>query len=203
MLASPHYLPNVKSAISILLLSAAWLMAAAGAVPGLFRVRTMVDSEGAVLQLGVKPGTKAVVLVFLGPECPVSQRYVPELNRIASQNQTNAVEFYGVVAGKKIARTNVAAFAKEYAIHFPVLVDDDLSLARWLRPTHMPEAFVLKVDGDVIYHGRIDDWYESIGKPRAVIQQRELRDAITAVLSNSVPARVYARPVGCYFEEIR
>jgi hypothetical protein len=203
MLASPHYLPSVKSAVSIFLLSVAWLMAAPDAVPGLFRVRTVIDSEGTVHQLGAKPGTKAVVLVFLGPECPVSQRYVPELNRIASQHQTNAVEFYGVVAGKKVARTNVASFAKEYAIHFPVLVNDDLSLARWLRPTHMPEAFVLKADGDVIYHGRIDDWYESIGKPRAVIQQRELRDAITAVLSNRVPARVYARPVGCYFEELR
>jgi hypothetical protein len=203
MLASPHYLSSVKSIISIFLLSAAWLMAEPDAVPGLFRVRTVVDADGAVHQLGARPGTKAVVLVFLGPECPVSQRYVPELNRIASQQQTNAVEFYGVVAGKKVARTNVAAFAKEYAIQFPVLVDDNLSLARWLRPTHMPEAFVLKADGDVIYHGRIDDWYEAIGKPRAVIQQRELRDTITAVLANRAPARVYARPVGCYFEELR
>jgi hypothetical protein len=67
----------------------------------------------------------------------------------------------------------------------------------------MPEAFVLKADGDVIYHGRIDDWYEAIGKPRAVVQKRELRDAITAALANRVPARVYARPVGCYFEELR
>ena len=198
----PIYLPKVKSIISIFLLSAAWLMAAPDAAPALFRVRTLVDTEGRVHQLGGKPGIKAVVLVFLGPECPISQRYVPELNRIWAQRQTNAVEFYGVVAGKKVARTNVAAFAKEYAIGFPVLVDDDLSLARWLRPTHMPEAFVLKADGDIIYHGRIDDWYESIGKPRAVVQHRELRDAITAVLSNKVPLRTYARPVGCYFEEL-
>lgn len=188
--------------IFIVLLHAAGLTAAPDAISALFRVRALVDAEGVVHQLGAKPGAKAVVLVFLGPECPISQRYIPELNRIAAQQQTNAVEFYGVVAGKKIARTNVAAFAQEYAVRFPVLVDNDLSLARWLRPTHLPEAFVLKPDGDVIYHGRIDDWYESIGKPRAVVQQRELRDAISAALSHQAPARAYARPVGCYFEEL-
>jgi hypothetical protein len=181
---------------------AAWLVGAAEPALGLFRVRTVTDSQGAVHQLGAKPGVKAVVLVFLGPECPISQRYVPELNRIVAAHQTNAVEFYAVVAVRKTTRTNVAAFTKEYAVGFPVLVDDSLALARWLRPTHVPEAYVLKRDGDLVYHGRIDDWYQSIGKPRAVIQQRELREAIDAVLSDRTPTRSYARPVGCYFEEL-
>jgi hypothetical protein len=65
----------------------------------------------------------------------------------------------------------------------------------------MPEAFVLKRDGDVIYHGRIDDWYESPGKPRAVAQHHELRDALTAVLAGKSPPKIFAPPVGCYFED--
>ena len=69
------------------------------------------------------------------------------------------------------ARTQSLAFVKDYAITFPVLFDEGGPLARWLRPTHMPEAFVLKPDGAVLYHGRIDDWYESPGKPRARAQQ--------------------------------
>lgn len=172
------------------------------AVPSLFRVRTVVDSRGVAHRLGEKPMVKAIVLVFLGPECPVSRRYVPELKRIAAASKTNAVEFYGVVAGRKVTRESVAAFVQEYSIDFPVLVDERLALARWLRPTHVPEAYVLKPDGDVVYHGRIDDWYQAIGKPRAVIQQRELRAAMDAVLNGRTPTRMYARPVGCYFEEL-
>lgn len=203
MLSSPQLSFRVKKAcLLFLLMCAGWLAGAAEPALGLFRVRTVMDAQGTIHQLGAKPGVKAIVLVFLGPECPISQRYVPELNRIAAAHQTNAVEFYGVVAARKSARTNAAAFAREYAVDFPILVDDTLSLARWLRPTHVPEAYVLKRDGDLIYHGRIDDWYESIGKPRAVIQQRELRDAINALLSDRTPARTYARPVGCYFEEL-
>jgi hypothetical protein len=160
-----------------------------------------MDVHGKAYRLGERAGTKVIVLVFLGPECPVSQRYVPELNRLASGQATNGVEFCGVISGKSITRSNAAFFVKEYAIQYPVLFDDAGLFARWLRPTHVPEAFVLKADGDVAYRGRIDDWYQAPGKPRAVIQHHELRDAIAAVRAGKTPPRLFAQPVGCYFED--
>ena len=173
---------------------------AAEPMPSLFRVRSATDCQGVVHTFAATPGSKVVVLVFLGTECPISQRYVPELNRIAAEAKTNAVEFYGVVAGRTMTREKTAAFAREYAVRFPVLFDENLALAAWLRPTHVPQAYVLKSDGDILYRGRIDDAYESIGRPRAVVQHRELRDAIAAVLAGRMPPRLFARPVGCYFE---
>ena len=106
----------------------------AGAQTGheLFRARRVVDLAGRVHQLGAARGTKLVVLVFLGPECPISQRYVPELNRIAAEQGTNGVEFYGVVSGHFADRAAAMAFQKEYAIRFPILLDDTGALARWL-----------------------------------------------------------------------
>jgi thiol-disulfide isomerase/thioredoxin len=183
--------------------SLAFAAAAAELHSNLFRLRTLADSEGKTHQLGLKSGSKTVVFVFLGPECPISQRYVPELNRIAALYKTNAVEFYGVVSGRSMTPAKAAAFAKEYAISFPVLVDNELALARWLRPTHVPEAYVLKPDGDLMYHGRIDNGYEAVGRPRTVITHRELRDAIPAVLAGKSPPRIFAPPVGCYFEELK
>lgn len=167
----------------------------------LFRVRRATDLAGQTRRLGEAPATKAIVLIFLGPECPISQRYIPKLNRLATAQDTNRVEFFGVIAGQSMTRTQAVAFAKEYAITFPVLFDNGLALARWLRPTHMPEAFVLKPDGDVVYRGRIDDWYASPGKPRAAAQHHELRDAIAAVLAGKTPPKIFAPPVGCYFED--
>ena len=184
-----------------ILAGAALLCVAAEPTHHLFRVRRVTDVSGRVHQLGETRGAKAIVLVFLGPECPISQRYVPELNRIAVEQGTNAVEFYGVVSGASMTRTQALAFTKEYSIKFPVLFDDAGQLARWLRPTHVPEAFVLKPDGDRLYHGRINDWYASPGKPRAFIQHHELRDAIGAVLAGKTPPNIFAPPVGCYFED--
>ena len=183
--------------------SLTWTLLLGGAEPGhdLFRVRTARDTTGRAHQLGVAGGTRAVVFVFLGPECPISQRYVPELNRLAAGQGTNGVEFFGVLAGQTMTRTQAVAFVKEYAIQFPVLFDEGLALARWLRPTHMPEAFVLKPDGDRLYRGRIDDWYQSPGKPRSVVEHRELRDAMDAARAGKMPRKFYAPPVGCYFED--
>ena len=193
--------PRMKCLLNmVLFLGLLWPVAAEEA-PNLFRVRRVVDVAGRSHLLGAAPGTKVVVMVFLGPECPISQRYVPELNRQAMAGQgTNGVEFYGVVSGQAASRVEAATFQKEYAIQFPVIFDEGALLARWFRPTHVPEAFVLTLDGDVVYHGRIDDGYASPGRPRAVVQHRELREAIAAVRVGHTPARVYARPVGCYFE---
>lgn len=195
----------MKIWFSILLLALAARGApavAAEPAPNLFRVRTLLDAQGQVHQIGSNSAAKATIITFLGPECPVSQRYVPELNRIAALCRTNGIEFYGVVSARKNAKEMAQGYVKDYSINFPVLVDDRLTLARWLAPSHVPEAYVLKPDGDVVYRGRIDDWYEAIGKPRAVVRHRELRDAIDSVLAGRTPAKAYARPVGCYFEEL-
>ena len=204
-------LPHAFSSQSIVkrLLPFLTLMLALGMLPGaeqgnghlLFRVRETRDVNGMVQHLGAVPNLRAVVLVFLGPECPVSQRYVPELIRIANSHETNAIQFLGVISSPSISLTQAQAFTRDYAIRFPVLFDDAGRLARWLRPTHVPEAFVLKPDGDVVYRGRIDDWYEAPGRPRAVIRQRELREALEAMGKGKAPRKTFARPVGCYFEE--
>jgi hypothetical protein len=193
----------VKRLLPFLLLILALLRGGAADETGhlLFRVREATDVNGRVHQFGAAPGLQAVVFVFLGPECPISQRYVPELIRIGREQETNAVQFLGVVSSPSMTRTQALAFTREYAIQFPVLFDGAGRLARWLHPTHVPEAFVLKPDGDVVYRGRIDDWYEAPGRARAVIRHRELREAIDALKSGNTLRKSFARPVGCYFEE--
>lgn len=202
MSSSPHLSLSVNRSFQLFaLLCGAAVSVAAEPLPNLFRVRSALDVRGATHQLANVPGTRVTVFVFLGRECPISQRYIPKLNRIAAERQTNAVQFYGVIAERNLTREKAAAFSREYSVQFPLLFDDQFALARWLRPTHVPEAFVLKPDGDIVYRGRIDDWYESIGKARAVVQHHELQDGIAAVLAGRTPARSFARPVGCYFEE--
>jgi hypothetical protein len=184
---------------SVLLLIASPLHPAEGHL--LFRVRAVGDVYGHEHQLGQGESVKGIALVFLGPECPISQRYVPELNRIAAEQNTNAISFYGIISAPSMTRTQALSFVKEYDIRFPVLFDNAGRLARWLRPTHVPEAFVIKPDGDIVYRGRIDDGYAAPGKPRTVIQSRELRDALSAIRTGKSPPRAFVRPVGCYFED--
>src|SRR5690349_15126634 len=83
----------------------------------------MLDQEGRVHQLGDRDGSRGVALVFLSPECPVSNQYVPELNRLANEMADQPCEFFGVVADPTISRASVDRFCRDFQIKFPVLFD--------------------------------------------------------------------------------
>jgi len=159
-----------------------------------------LDTAGKVYRLGEKSGTKAIAIVFLGPDCPISQRYVPTLNGIAKALPAG-VELYGVVSQSTISFAAAEKYATEYKLAFPVLFDGSGHFAAQLKPTHVPEAFVLNADFDVQYRGRIDDWYEKPGKARAMPTTNDFRDAIAAVVAGKPVATAATEPVGCLFEE--
>lgn len=158
------------------------------------------DTAGKAHRIAERPDTKATVLVFLNPDCPLCQRYAPTLNKLAAAKDP-AVEFYGVVSNATVSFRDAAKFAREYGLKFPVLFDGSAAVAAHLRPTHVPEAFVLTAAGQVAYRGRIDDWYEKPGKPRAEAKSHDLKDAIAAVRAGKAPAVAKTEPVGCLFED--
>jgi hypothetical protein len=80
------------------------------------------------------------------------------------------------------------------------LFDASGELAAQLKPTHVPEAFVLDETLQLAYRGRIDDIYPQIGKRRQQASEHNLQDAILA-LADGKPVEVnVTKPVGCLFE---
>jgi thiol-disulfide isomerase/thioredoxin len=160
----------------------------------------LLDTVGKVHRVGEGPGTKVTVVLFLNPSCPLCQRYAPTLNKLAN-GRDKTVEFYGVVAHPSVTFAEAAKYAKEYKFTFPVLFDGSAAMAVALKPTAVPEAFVLDDAGQVRYRGRIDDWYERPGKPRDKATTHDLKDAVAAVLAGKAPAVAKTEPVGCLFED--
>lgn len=164
------------------------------------RLPVLLDTAGTAHRIADHQDTKAVALVFLGPECPLCQRYAPTLKALF-EGRGAGVELYGVVSGESHARKDAAEYAKDYALPFPVLFDPAGELAAHFKPTHVPEAFVLDGDLAVKYRGRIDDWYEAPGKPRMRVTSHDLKDALAAVRDGKEPATAKTAPVGCLFED--
>ena len=160
----------------------------------------LLDTAGQPRTVGESPKTQAIVLVFLGPDCPLCQRYAPTLNAIV-ESAPKSVEFYGVVSGSSSTRAEAMKFASEYKLKFLVLIDGGAELASRFLPTHVPEAFVLNSKGDVLYRGRIDDWYEAPGKPKAIVQSHDLKEAIAAVAAGKTVMNAKTKPIGCMFED--
>src|SRR5205085_8314361 len=106
-------------------------------------------------------------LVLLSTDCPISNAYVPELNRIAREQAKTGVQLYGILSDPALTLPAALQYRDQHKIEFPLLFDASGTLATALRPTVTPEAFVLDRGGTVLYRGRIDDAYAALGKPRA------------------------------------
>ena len=160
----------------------------------------LLSTTGTVHRLADASDCKATVVVFLNPSCPLCQRYAPALNTLYA-GRPKGVEFYGVVAHPSVSFAEAAKYAADYKLAFPVLFDGAAALAVHLKPTATPEAFVLNEAGEVVYRGRIDDWYEKPGKPRDAAKTFDLKDAMIAAVAGKKPATAKTEPVGCVWEE--
>ncbi|MEM1448804.1 MAG: redoxin domain-containing protein [Planctomycetota bacterium] len=158
------------------------------------------DVDGLVHRLGGVHDSHPVALVFLDPECPIVRRYVPDLDGLARRAADSGVEFYGVLSDPLLTPAEGRAFRDEYEIAFPLLFDSSGDLARQLRPTHVPESYVVRTDDRLIHRGRIDDRFAAVGKPRARVEHTELSDAIDAAARGDATPATYAPPIGCVFE---
>ena len=124
--------------------------------------------------------------VFLSTSCPISNSYISELNRL-KQALPPGVELFGVLSEPTTSRQNASKHFAEYKAEFPILFDGSQLLSDVLKPTHVPEAFFINADGEVVYRGAIDNAYEAIGRRRVNVESHYLEDAIKAVAANKKP----------------
>jgi AhpC/TSA family len=165
----------------------------------------LLDTAGGAHSLRPGPERDALVCIFLSTECPIANGYIPELNRqyAGLQQGTAHVAFYGVISDRSITRAAAARHSADFKIEFPVLFDASGSLARALKPTHTPEAFVIDARGRLAYRGRIDDVHADLGKRRSAPTERTLADAVAAVVAGRAPPQAFAEPVGCLYEPLQ
>jgi peroxiredoxin len=155
------------------------------------------DTDGVLHHQDEWAKAKAVVLFFSTTDCPLSNGYIPEMNRIREIYANRGVAFYAVQTDTTIAETEVRQHAKDFAISFPVLIDPRQTLIRHAGATATPEVAVLSSMGQVLYLGRIDNRIEDFDKRRTVVTEHNLQDALDAVLAAKSVPHSRTAAVGC------
>jgi hypothetical protein len=136
------------------------------------------------------------VLLFVSTSCPISNRYAPEIVRIAARFAPRAVAFHLVYADTHEADAEVRTHALEHAFTIPVLRDPKRRLVAAAKATATPEAAVFR-GRELVYHGRIDDRWIDLGRDRPVPTSHDLELTLDAVLDGK-PIAVHETPViGC------
>jgi peroxiredoxin len=178
-----------------------FLLAGALAGAGLPRF-SLADATGANHTDREWREAPAVVLYFLTTDCPISNGYVPEMNRIARDYQARGVRFYGVIADTDTPLEDVRKHVREFGYVFPVLIDPRQVLVKFTDATSTPEAALIAPQGNLKYLGRIDNQYESFGKRRPQATQHDLRDALDAVLAGRSVSKASVPALGCSINRV-
>ena len=142
------------------------------------------------------------VFLFARSDCPITQRYAPELRRIARVFERQPVKFWLVFPDPAETRTNVRSFIDQFGFPGTPIFDPKHTLVRRAKATTAPEAAVFNRNGMLVYHGRIDDWYVDIGKASSAPRVHDLEDAIAATLSLRPVAHAATKAVGCSLADI-
>jgi hypothetical protein len=178
------------------------------AVAPSFQLRDVEGSACQPVQLAKARGAKGVVFLFVAVDCPISNGYAPEINRICQAygkadnknsdgKQPGAFDFYFVHADPDLAPADAKKHAADYGYGCPVLMDPKKELAGLLGAKVTPEAFVVSPEGSVLYRGRIDDRYVAYGKSRVEPTVRDLRAALDALGAGKPVATPETKAIGC------
>lgn len=141
-----------------------------------------------------------VVFVFLGVDCPLARLYAPRLQEMQDRFGSQGVLIVGVDSNDCDTLTQVAEFAKQHDVTYPLLKDDGHQLADQLGATRTPEAVVLDRDRNVRYRGAIDDQYTP-GTNRSRANQNHVEAAIAELLLGKEVSIPMTKATGCFIDK--
>lgn len=159
------------------------------------------DLDGHAIDPLRRNNGKVTVLIFVRRDCPVSARYAPIIQRIARQN-SKVASFWLVDPDKSDTAPQIRKYLADYGYRLPALRDPSHSLVRLGRVQITPEVAVFNRDRQLLYEGRIDNWYLDLSRSRPAPTTHELEDALHATLAGKAVASHEVRGVGCYISDL-
>jgi hypothetical protein len=146
------------------------------------------------------------VFVFTRSDCPISNRYAPELERLHRQAAAASIEFWMVFVDPAESARDVREHLKRFAYTGGALRDLRHDLARAAGATIAPEAAVFVYESGaprLVYRGRIDDRYQALGRMRPAATTRDLESVIHQVRNGASVVQRETEAVGCIIADLR
>ncbi len=187
---------------SVLLVSLMTLAAAAGAgyqapSPQL----KLLDLQGRQVDPFGQSDARATVFIFLRSDCPISNRYAPEVRRLTEKFAHSSMTFWLVYPDPDESAGTISKHVKEYDYRLRVLRDPRKALVKMTGVRVTPEAAVFLSGGRMVYRGRIDDRYVDFGKVRPAPTTRDLEQVLEAIVEGRTVASKTTPAVGCFISQ--
>ena len=143
------------------------------------------------------------VLIFVSTDCPISNRYAPEIKRLHDEFTPRGVRFRLVYPNPLDSDADIRTHLEEYGYPPIAQRDSDHTLVKMAGATITPEAAVFDARGRLVYRGRIDDRFVELGRERPAATQSDLRTALTAILAGKRVSPSHTQAVGCFIADMK
>ena len=151
-------------------------------------------------------GTKnfvATVFLFTRTDCPISNRYAPEVRRLFERYEPEGIEFQLIYVDPDEDTEMIRQHLSDYSYPCGALRDPEHRLVEFSGATRTPEAAVFTSDRRLAYLGRINDQYIDFGKARHKASAHDLADALDAILAGKAVAQPKTEAIGCYISDLK
>jgi len=184
--------------VSIVVIALALLGGAATPVA----TAVLYDLEGRAVDPVADETASLTVFLFTRTDCPLSNRYAPEVRRLHERFAPRGVRFWLVYPDPRATADSIRAHLTEYDYPMTGLRDPQHDLVRSTGARVTPEAAVFARGRGLVYHGRIDDRFPGFGQARAEPSSRDLEATLDGLLEGRDPATPVTEAVGCYLSDI-
>ncbi len=135
--------------------------------------------DGIVISLAsLRKNQDILVLVFVSSNCPVTSLYLERIKGIWYNYRNRGVPLYAVGGNSDDSITQVRTTMKSKDLDLPIVWDEGHMAAKIFGIEFTPEALVFGKNDEVLYRGKIDDFW----RDESQVKNRYLDTAITAAL---------------------
>src|ERR1700730_1754127 len=145
--------------------------------------------------------TRAIVFLFISVDCPISNRYAPEIRRLNEKFGPRGVVFRLVYPNPAESPEAIRGHLRDFRYPASAMRDPRQALAKFAKATITPEAALFDTQGHRLYLGRIDDRYVNLGLERPAPTRHDLEEALDATLAGRPVQQATAPAVGCYIAD--
>lgn len=168
------------------------------ATPAKIENFSLNDYNGKQVSLTDFKDAKAIVLMFISTECPVSNAYNERMADLYKDYASKNIALVGINSNKAETPEDIKGHAEEHEFKFPILKDVNNVIADKLGANNTPEIFVVNSSTlDVLYHGRIDN-----SQREAKVTTKDLRAALDEILAGKAVTVKETKAFGCTIKRV-
>lgn len=158
---------------------------------------SLKDYDGKEVSLSDFKDSKAIVVMFVATQCPISNAYNERMASLYNDYKSKGVTVLGINSNKQESVEEIKKHSKENKFGFPVLKDENNIIADRFGASFTPEVYVLNGNMEILYHGRIDD-----SRKAEDVKTHDLRNALNEILENKPVSVASTKAFGCTIKRV-